>query len=360
MKRVFFYIGSVFCCVALSACGQKPDSSAGVELVRPAKIVRARSASDDGIRTYPGVVEAANQADLSFRVGGQLDRLPAKPGMRIKAGELLAALDATDYKNVERDRDARYKLALSQHQKILELSKKNFTSEINVEQSEAELKAAEAALRTAQDNVRYTRLDAPFDGVVAQVLVENHQAVRPQQAIIQVRGMDQVDIRYSIPESLVGKLKRIEKPEGLCAQVSFNAHPAGQYEACFKEFESVPDQRTRTYSVVHTMPLTQDFPVLPGMAVTVEIDLSSALSENGKHGVYVPVEAVFEEGEQSYVWRLDEASRTRKAAVTLDGIAGASILITSGLDAGDAVVAAGVSYLQEGVKVRPLVKERGL
>lgn len=342
------------------ACGSEQSDDAVEAPVRPAKIVKAFSESRSAIRSYPGVVEASVRSDLAFRVGGTLDVLNAKAGMNFKRGDILAELDSTDYENVLADRRARYALAQSQHTKIKELFEKNYVSDSEVDQVEAELKAAKAALSTAEDNVKYTSLRAPFDGVVAVVTVENHQSVGANQQVIQFQNTDSLDIRYSVPESLMGTLKPVENPENICAQVRFNAHPQDTYKACFKEFESVPDQLTRSYSVVHTMPTIDDFQVLPGMAVTVEIDLTDMLLSPLSGGVFVPVEAVYEKAGQSYVWKVRADFTVSETPVTLGPVRDEYLFITDGLQDQDGVIAAGVSYLQEGQQVKPLTKERGL
>jgi len=358
MDRAVF--GALFC-GGLVACSQGPESPIDAQaLVRPAKIVTAIAAGEVALRVFPGTVEAAQKSDLAFRVGGQLQALPAQPGMAFKVGELLARLDDAEFRNALSDREARYKLAKSQYDKILKLRENNHTSSANVDEAEANLKAAEAALAVARDNLQYTHLLAPFSGVVANVQTENHQVVNANQTVLSLRSDGFLDVRFSVPESLLGKLRHIDDPNAICAQVRFNAYPQHRYTACFKEYESTPDRLTRTYSVVHSMPAVQEFPVLPGMAVSVELDLSGLLANAQALGVLVPLPAVFEQGGQSWVWRVGDDMRVQKQAVTVAKVQDDFLLIVSGLDVGDELVAVGVSYLRDNMQVKAMSKERGL
>lgn len=354
------YIFPLLSSLVLFACSEEPRPESNTNLIRPAKIALAQAAGESAHRIFPGTVESAMQSELAFRVGGQLEQLPAMPGMEFKKGDLLAALDDADYRNALKDRSARHTLAKSQYEKIIQLRENNHVSPTQVDEAEANLKAAQAALSVAQDNLRHTRLLAPFDGVIANLRTENHQVVNPHETILQLRADDQLDVRFSIPESLIGKLKRIDDPSNICVQVRFNAFPAKQYPACFKEFESSPDRLTRTYSVVHRLPTITDFTALPGMAVAVEVDLSELLRESFSKGVLVPLPAVFEEGGKAFVWRVTENGEVLKQAVDVSGILGEKILVLSGLQENDAVVSVGVSYIHEGMRVRPMAKERGL
>ena len=358
-KRILFSI--IGFSVLLAACSEKPSPNvAAAEVVRPAKLYVAQSAKESAKRVYPGTIEASRQSNLAFRVGGQLKTLPAKPGMQFKQGDVLATLDDADYRNALKDRQAKFKLAKSQYDKIIELSKQDYTSSSNVDEAEANLRASEAALSTAEDNLKHTRLLAPFNGVIAHVDIENHQVVSPNQTVLQLRGDENLDVRFGVPEALLGKLRRVESPVGLCGQVRFNAYPNNTYKACFKEYESAPDRVTRSYSVTFTMPQILDFPVLPGMAVNIEIDLSAILKDKFSEGVTVPLESVFELDGKTLVWRVDSDMRVHKTEVTVESVGNGYLLIREGLQANDTVVAAGVSYLQENQQIKPLVKERGL
>jgi RND family efflux transporter MFP subunit len=358
MKAIpMLLLGAVF---ALSACDQAPATDAPTEPVQPAKIVKAQSAHFNAMRRFPGVTEATQRAQLAFRVGGQLESLPAQPGMTFSSGDVLAQLDQSVYRNNLADRQAKYDLAKSQYHKVSALLAQNYTSDSAVEEAEANMRAAKAALDDARDNLEYTTLKAPFNGIVAHVATENYQTVAPNQVVLELQSADTLDVRYSVPESLLGRIKPTLNPADVCAQVSFNAYPDHSYRACFKEYETKPDPVTRSYSVVHTMARQQDFPALPGMAVTVDLDLTQFLANGNASGVLVPIEAVFESAGQAFVWRVGQNQQVQKVAVAVGPVQGDYLYVLSGLQAGDSVVAAGVSYLHEGDKVRALIKERGL
>jgi RND family efflux transporter MFP subunit len=345
--------------LVISACGEKEQTSAE-SVVRPAKIVTVEADIGELRRTFPGTLRATQRSELAFRVHGQLVELPAQAGMRVVEGQLLGRLDDTDFRNELADREAKYQLAKTQYDKVAKLFDKHYTSQSNLDEAVASLKATRAALGLAKDNLDYTELHAPFEGIVGHVAVENHQSVRAQQMVLQLQSDGELDVVFNVPESLLTSLPRIEDPSHLCAQVRFNARPEKSYQACYKEHDSLPDALTRTYTVVHTMAAIDDFPALPGMAVNVEIDLSELFPELSQTGVQIPLGAVFEEEDKRWVWRLDNEMRVRRTEVQTGKIRDDALWVTLGLSVGDRVIAAGVSRLREGMQVRPLIKERGL
>ena len=349
---------------SLAACEQPQQQvQQQAPLVRPAKIVPLTVNGTSLKRTYPGTLEARQEAELAFRVGGQLLELPALSGGRVKQGDLLAKLDPTDYRNALAERQARFELASTQLEQARTLLQKNLSSQIKFDQANAELKSARAALQQAEDNLRYTELKAPFDGLVARVDIENFQPVQAQKPIISLRSDDRLMIRFSIPESILAQLRRIEDPEviaSICGEVRFVTHPNKTFRACHKKHESVPDPLTRNYTGWAQLDPITEFVVLPGMTATITLDLSPYLAEQSDRALFAPVEAVFSEDGKQWLWRVDEAMRVHRQQVTVGRIEGQQIEITSPIDADSRIVAAGVSFVREGMQVKPIVKQRGL
>ena len=351
--------------LSLNACDSADTESteALAEVARPAKIVPVMAAGINVLRRFPGTLEASNKADLAFRVGGQLAELPAQAGMRVKQGDLLARLDDTDYQNSLKERQARFELARIQHDQASKLLKQKLSSQLKYDQAAAELKSSRAALDQARDNLEYTRLLAPFEGIVARVDIKNFQAVQAKSPIIRLQNIEQLDIRFSVPESLVSQLKQEDDPavlKSICGSVYFSAHPGRLFRACHKEHESVPDALTRNYSVVFALERITEFAILPGMSVTMELDFSRFLPDDAIKSLLIPVESVFEQDGQLWVWRVDDESRARKVMVEVGALKVDKIEVAKGLKLKDQVVAAGVSYVREGMLLKPLIKERGL
>jgi len=350
---------------SLSGCGNgaEPDAGNARESIRPAKIVTVQPSGINVIRTYPGILDASKKSELAFRVGGELVELPAQSGMVVRKGDMVARLDDSEYKNILDEREARYELAKIQYEQASKLVKQKLGSQLQLDQAQAERKSAKAAMEVARDNLGYTKLLAPFDGVIAQVSVENYQAIEHKTPIIQLQQDDILDVDISIPESMIKQLIRPGDPEiikAFCGEVRFTNHPGKSYKACYKEHESIPDALTRNYALVFSLQPITDFAALPGMTVSMTLDFSPFAVDSEIEGVLVPIEAVFEQDGKEWVWVVSEDMRAQLTEVSTTEFVGEMIAVSKGLNPGQPIIAAGVSYVLEGMPVRPVVKERGL
>ncbi|MEL0638025.1 efflux RND transporter periplasmic adaptor subunit [Marinomonas sp. TI.3.20] len=350
----------------LTACSSDKDETSEVkEIIRPVKLLTIGSTDAINIRRFPAELKASKEADLAFRVGGQLMKLNVVAGQRVKKGELLAALDPTDYQLQVELAQAKQDLAQAQFDRIQTMLKRNATSKSQFDESQATLAQANNALESAKNQLKYTKVYAPFSGVIASTKTENYQYVSATQPLMHIQDIDNLDVEFQVPESLVVSIKstQIDYKPNIIVDVA----PNEVFHGTYKEHNTMPDDSTMAYDV--TLHLIRDNQkqrtLLPGMTANVDMDLSKLLGIT-KH-IVVPVEAVVQKentqtGEaDSTVWVFNKETGTvASRKVTLGSLQGTMIEITSGLNAGDQVVAAGVDSLTSSMKVRPWTRERGL
>jgi len=337
----------------LSACQPDEIAEAPREVIRPAKIAIAQTGEGQS-----GITEATRRATLAFRVSGEVIELPVLAGQELTKGALIARLDDTPYRNTLSDRHAKYQLAKTEFNRQQVLFEQKHIAESRLDTARSNFEAAEAAYKLAQDDLSYTRLVAPYDGIVSRVDIDAFQNVQRQEPIVQFQGAKNIDVVFNVPENLFLRLNENNTDEGRM-KVRFDAVPDRVFDALYREHETLPDAATRSFKVTATMQRPADLTVLPGMSVTVSADLSAAFARDVQ-GVLLPLESVFEEADQQWVWRLSEDNIAQKTAVQVAGIEGPDLRVIQGLEAGDRVIAVGVSHVREGQKVRPMVKERGL
>jgi len=348
--------------VLLVACGKEPVKLK--EVIRPAKIITVTAGGDTANRSFPGEVEASDRSELAFRVNGEIVSLPAKPGAKIKKGQLLASLDPRDFKLKLKDKQAKFDLAKVQYQRMDELVKKGLVPRAEFDKAKSQLQVANADLDLAKANLDDTNLRAPYDGVVASVPVQNRENIQTKQTIMTIQSEGTVDIAFQLPENIMAQIKQDRRGK-YPPKIVFAAHSQEQYLAVLKEFDTQADPQTQTYRVVLTMDTPKSFKVLPGMTVSVNVNLSKILGLDST--IMVPVESVFAakdepvDSKQRYVWRVAPDTMTvSRSAVTVGRLSSFGIEVKTGVKEGDKIIAAGVHFLVEGQKVREWVRERGL
>lgn len=351
-----------FAALFVAACDNQPATQSENE-IRPVKLFTVGTQSKGAVRQFPAVVEPTERARLTFRVSGKLVELPARPGQSVKKGQLLGRLDSTDFILRLDQAKARYELAQTQFQRAEQLIAQKLISQAAYDEAKAQLQVAKADLSTAETALSYTRLEAPFTGMVSRLLVENHENIAAQQPILELQVRDQLDVVIQVPEDVIANVK---KDFDYQPEVIFDSHPEHRYRARIREWDTQADSATNSFKVVFSMPTPTEFNVLSGMTANVvaEVDKISMLSSDA---LIVPTTAVFKPGDvevgqqQSFVWVFDATSKSvSRRAVTVAGISSAGISIKEGLNVGEQIVSAGVHQLSDGQQVRPWVRERGL
>lgn len=330
---------------------------------RPVKLFQISDQQQGNIRQFPAIVEPTENARLTFRVSGKLTEFMVRPGQEVKKGQLLARLDATDFKLKVDQAQARYQLAKAQYDRAASLIGQKLVPQASFDEAKAQLQVAEADLKTSETNLTYTELIAPFSGTVSRSLVENHENVAAQQAILELQLRDMVDVVIQVPEDVIAVVKKDVRYQ---PDVVFDSYPSLRFQASIKEWDTRADPATNSFKVVFSMPTPAEFNVLSGMTANVIADLSKFTTQ-AQQRLLVPSTAVFAAADQPvdaserFVWvYLADQQQVERRAVTTGRLTAQGIEILSGLVHGEQVVTAGTQQLQQGQKVRPWQRERGL
>ena len=355
----------VFACLALAGCGPDSDVSPAEPSARPVRTIVVSEMTGSELRRFPGRVEATQQAELAFRVAGQLREIPVREGDRVEAGEVLARLDPTDFETALADRQATFDNARRNFSRASDLVASGSISRLDYDRMEAQFKSAEAALEQARNNLAYTALRAPFAGRIAQRLVENFEEVQARQPVFYLQGDRQLDVIIDLPETIIRQVRRSDAVEGeedardsraakVRAWASFSDHPELELPLEIRELATRADPATQTYRVTFSMAPPEAFTVLPGMSAEVAVDFSPILASGGVF--WLPAQAVHANADlEPRVWVYDADSGTVSAQPVETGrLADDRIEVLSGLSGGEEIVAVGAAYLSEGMRVRPL------
>ena len=193
----------------LAACGGKPAAPSP----RPAMVTRATSGAG-ALEAYAGEVRAREEPPLSFRIPGKLTRRLVDAGSRVTAGQALAELDPVDARlQSEASRAALLSaesdlaLAKAEMTRYQNLADKQLVSRSLYDARVAQLKAAEARVRQARaqnsasgNQVAYSVLRAPRDGVISQRLAEAGQVVAAGQAVFLLAADGEREVAIAVPE----------------------------------------------------------------------------------------------------------------------------------------------------------------
>ncbi len=148
-----------------------------------------------------GVVKPVEEAVISSELQARVKRLPFRDGQRFKKGQVLVDFDCAKYyaelAGAKAELEAREKTAVNN----AELAKLHGIGQLEVEVSEAEMKQAKAAVRSAQVAVSHCKITAPFSGRVVKALVHPHESVNPYDEVMSVLNDKEFEIELILPST---------------------------------------------------------------------------------------------------------------------------------------------------------------
>lgn len=238
-------------------------------------------------------------------------------------------------------------------------------SQSQFDEAESEWRAARANFEQAQEQVTHTQLRAPYDGVIAQVPVDNRQIVQVQETVAVIQQPGQLDVVFHLPEQIVQRMPRSNDApfgNGLAYEVRFG-NSDKPYLAQLASYTTQASAQSLAYEVTLTLPQPDDITLLDGMSANVRLDLSELQSTHATPVWHLPPEAVSYAGDdpdQAQVWRFVESESVEAVPVNVGALTSNGLEVSGELAAGDRIVAAGAHRLSADTQVTPWEKEQGL
>lgn len=349
---------AVVAALVLAGCQRAEPAPEPVRAVRTLTVAATATA---GSMEYAAEVRARSETRLAFRVPGKLVRRTADLGDAVRAGSVLAQLDAQDLRQSQQASQAALAAARvtaqqaeADYRRFKDLHDQGFIGAAELERRDTALKAARAAVEqaTAQAAVQgnqaaYATLVADVSGVVTAVEAEPGQVLAAGTPVLRVAHDGPRDAVFSVPESQAAGVRRLE---GKAGALRFRPWGGGaDLPATVREVAAAADPVTRTFLVKADIGRAD---VKLGQTATVVLDAPAQAA-----AIRLPLTALAEADGRSVVWLLDGAAMTvapREVAVA--GASGNEALIGAGLKPGDVVVTAGVHVLTPGQKVKRYVE----
>jgi RND family efflux transporter MFP subunit len=314
--------------------------------------------------TIPAEFRPYNEVELHAKVSGYVKQINVDIGDQVKPGELLAVLeipelqDELDHASATQQRAAAdYKDAHLAYSRLLEVNKQhpNLIAQQDLDTAEAKDATAAGALAGAKSEVQkyrtlvsYTRITAPFGGVVTKRYADPGALIQAgtssQQAMPLVRVSDNNLLRLDFPVS-VDYVRGIRL--GAPAAVSVDSLSNKTFDGKIARFSHRIDDSTRTMVVEMEVP-NPTLELVPGMYAKVQLKV-----DQRDHVLAVPVEAVAPGGKSVLV--VNSTNTVEERPVTFGIETPSQYEVLAGLKEGDVVMLGNAAQVTPGQKVEPRV-----
>lgn len=335
--------------LVLAACS--PDV---MDSAQPPRLVQIETVEDTGPQSqfeFVGRVEAIRTVDIAFQVGGQLAELPVTEGQEIAAGDLVARLDLEDFRRAEREARVQLQQARTDLDRQLTLFERGIASAAARDNAQTQFDLRVVALENAQRNLEYATLSAPFDGLVSRRLVDNYTIVSPGQPVARLQDVSELRVSIPVPEDMVATF---DEEDVVSIEAGFAFLPGERYRLEPRELVAEPDQASQTYRAILALPANIPANILPGMTATVWAEFNTSVLARSTLSIPVTALGYAPDGSAIVFVYNPGSGEVERRPVETGAIDGDRVMISSGLQAGETIVTAGVSALSDGMPVRPL------
>jgi RND family efflux transporter MFP subunit len=298
--------------------------------------------------TLPGNIRANQQATLYAKVPGYLKSLAVDKGDTVKEDQPLGEIEVPELASDFAKYDAEVKVADIDFERVSNAAKKapDLVTPQSLSEAEGKRKVARARLDQTITLMKYSRIAAPFSGVITQRFVDPGAFISvptggatQTAAIVTVADFRTIRVQVAVPEleaSLVDK--------GEPVKFSVEGLPGKVFEAQVSRISYALDEATRTMLVEADAP-NADLKLRPGMYATARIGV-----ETKADALLVPVEAIVMEKTNAFLF-LASDGKAKKTAVKLGFNDGVKVEIASGATEQDRVLLVGKMTLTDGQPV---------
>ena len=288
-----------------------------------------------------GTLEAENEVDLVARVSGPITQLNTEEGQRVRKGQLLATID--DREIVAQLEVAKVRLdeARQSYERIKELFEKELVARESYDQAFASFESAKGDLERLDVQLAYTRITAPFSGLVVQRYVKFAEFLQNGARLFRLSDFDPLLCPIQVPERELSKLSI-----GQRAELTVESFGDTRFDAKVLRVSPVVDSASGTVKV--TLEVSGQGKLRPGMFANVFLEMA-----NRPNALVVPKAALALDSLGNTVYVVNDGMAARRD-LELGFRNDALLEVLSGLEEGEQIVVVGQDGLTDGTPIEIL------
>ncbi len=318
-------------------CRRNEPSHTGESLPPVAvRVAAAQAAPRVAHEEVVGTVRAKLRAAIEPKVSARMESLLVAPGQPVKAGDLIARLDAREIQARVDQAQAVREQAVADLERARALMQQKITTQAEFDAVQARARISAGALTEAETMLGYTKVVAPFDGVITRQLADVGDLAAPGRPIVEMEDPRVLRFEADVPEALIGSVKLGSK---FTVRVGANRSTV---DGVVAELAPVAAAATRTFLAKLDLPPTEG--VRSGQFGRALVPIGE------KTSIHVPASALVARGQVETVFVVEKQHaqlRIVRTGKQTDG----EVELLAGVAAGESVVSEGAATLRDGQPV---------
>jgi len=319
-----------------------------IKLIQPARGPITRTV------TLPGEVKPYQTATLYAKVAGYLSSIKVDKGDSVKEGVLLAEIEAPELLADVAKYKAEAEIATVDYDRLREARAKapDLVVPLTVDTAKSKVAVAGANLERARTLLQFTRITAPFGGIVTRRMVDPGAFIpaatsggNPQSsALLTLMDFSKVRVQVAVPEAEAALVAH-----GRMASIKVDAFAGREFTGAITRFSYALDDATRTMLAEIELP-NDKLELRPGMYALVSLTL-----ETKDNALLLPLDSVLAEKANTFVFIVNDG-RAKKLPVKTGFRDDKRVEILSGISDPDSVIASTKPPPSDGQPVRVMAR----
>ena len=347
--------------IVFNSCGEK-ENTVTVDNSKPVNVKVATVSPDDNnpFVTASGTVEAVDNANLSTRMMGYVERIYVKVGDKVNKGQLLLAINNSDLQAKKAqvnasitEARAAFANAEKDYNRYTNLFKENSASQkeldditANYNMAKARLEGAKQMKNEVEAQFAYANIRAPFSGVVTARFVEEGTMANPGMPLLSVESPKQFKVVARVAENSINQLKTDMEVDVVIS--SINTTVKGKVT----EVSSSSANTGGQYLVKVILDEKND-KIKSGMFATVQFPLEKSETQKSNTKILVPQDALVYRGQLTGIYTVSQQNTAVLRWLRTGRTFGNQVEVLSGLSTDESYIVSSEGKLYNGAKLSP-------
>lgn len=324
---------------------QEIDAQADIKEEKFSIPVRTAIAKNDTISdalTATGEFRGWEEVTLVAESQGSIIYLKYQEGDKIRKGQTIAKIDAVSLNTQLGSARSAYAKAEKDVVRYERLEKVGAVSQSALEDARIQMENAQSNIAQINQQLGFTSVTSPIDGVVNDVMVEESSFVMPGDKIAQIVQIDRLKIEVNISERDLSKIN-----EGQEVSIKTDVYPTTMFSGKVSNI-SVKADASRKYKVTIEVVNQKNKTLRAGMFAEVNFNPLESLAQNA---IVIPRESIVGGLQNPSVYIVNDSIAHLKEIET-GSVIDNNVVVLSGIEVGQQVVTKGIINLKDGTPVK--------